>query len=134
MSSLIRALSWPLISSPLDEEKNNVKNVEGEVQNNLIKTSKNGVKKTTPTLTFQQLIAARNLICRRYYPESGWGYVIIFVGVIVNLLTHGLQLACFTFLIPAGIRFKINQIELNCLGEFNNISEVDKICGFWKLF
>lgn len=117
MSSLIRALSWPLIPSPLDEEKN-VKGVDGEVQNNFIKTTaKNGVKKTTPTLTFQQLIAARHLICRRYYPESGWGWLIILIGVIVNLLSHGLQLACFAFLIPAGNRFKVDQLEVNSLGK-----------------
>lgn len=115
MSSLIRALSWPLIASPVEDKAI----IEGEVENGLVKPSskaKNGVIKK-PAPTFQQLIAARHLICRRYYPESGWGWVIIMVGVLVNLLTHGLQLACFALLVPAGVRFHVDGMEVNCLGE-----------------
>lgn len=127
--SLIRALSWPLITSPVDEDK---QIVEGEAENGFVNpaagaasakksNTKNGaIKKPAPT--FQQLIAARHLICRRYYPESGWGWVIITVGVLVNLLTHGLQLASFAFLAPAGVRFKVNDMEVNCLGELNNMN------------
>lgn len=113
MASLIRALSWPLIStSPLEvmEKKCN--------GNHISVNGKNGAKHITPT--FQQLIAARRLICRRYYPEGGFGWVILFVGVVVNVLTHGLQLNAWSFLIPAGHRFKVTEIEVDCLGEFSS--------------
>ncbi|XP_049532358.1 monocarboxylate transporter 12-like isoform X2 [Anopheles darlingi] len=39
-------------------------------------------------------MAARRLLCRRYYPEGGWGWVVIVVGILVHTLTHGLQLSC----------------------------------------
>lgn len=112
MASLIRALSWPLIStSPLEATEKNC-----NLNHNLV-NGKNGTKlKHAPT--FQQLIAARRLICRRYYPEGNWGWVIIFVGVVVNVLTHGLQLSAFAFLIPAGARFKVSEVEVDCLGEW----------------
>ncbi|CRL04864.1 CLUMA_CG017917, isoform A [Clunio marinus] len=112
MASLIRAVSWPLIStSPLETEK--------DCAGNTLMNGKNG-SKHKHALTFQQLIAARRLICRRYYPEGSWGWVIVFVGVVVNILTHGLQLSAFTFLIPAGHRFKVNEVEVDCLGELKS--------------
>lgn len=107
MASLIRALSWPLITTtPLDvsSEKNSSR------AHNLV-NRKNG--KHAPT--FQQLIAARRLICRRYYPEGSFGYVILFVAFIVNTFTHGLQLSAYFFLMPSGKRFKVD--EVNCLGK-----------------
>lgn len=138
--SLIRALSWPLITSPVEEDK---QIVEGEAKNGSVNpaaaasakksNTKNGpIKKPAPT--FQQLIAARHLICRRYYPESGWGWVIITVGVLINLLTHGLQLASFAFLAPAGVRFKVNDMEVNCLGELNNMNSARELKWDFKLF
>lgn len=117
MASLIRALSWPLIStSPLESTE---KNCNGK--HNLV-NGKSGTKHHAPT--FQQLIAARRLICRRYYPEGGFGWIILFVGVIVNVLTHGLQLCATSFLMPAGIRFKVSSVEVDCLGESNFITEI----------
>lgn len=104
MASLIRALSWPLISTSPAET--NDKNCNG---NRKLANGKSGTKLAP---TFQQLIAARRLICRRYYPEGNWGWVIIFVGVVVNVLTHGLQLSAFSFLMPAGHRFKVTGVEV----------------------
>jgi hypothetical protein len=114
MASLIRALSWPLIStSPLEETE---KNCNG---NHNLPSGKNGTKpKHAPT--FQQLIAARRLICRRYYPEGGFGYVILFVGIVVNVFTHGLQLSAWSFLMAAAQRFKVSEVEVDCLGEWNS--------------
>uniref|UniRef100_A0A182VVA9 Monocarboxylate transporter n=1 Tax=Anopheles minimus TaxID=112268 RepID=A0A182VVA9_9DIPT len=98
MSSLIRALSWPLISqsqggggpggpggpgSPID-------GLDG-LGNGAGHCKKNGG--IPPSPTFQQLMAARRLLCRRYYPEGGWGWVVIVVGVLVHTMTHGLQLS-----------------------------------------
>jgi hypothetical protein len=105
MSSLIRALSWPLISpSIVTVEPNDVDN-DGAVivinhHTNFVK-KKNGL----PSPTFQQLLAARRLLCRHYYPEGGWGWIIVIVSLLVNILTHGLQLA-FGFLIhPIFIKY-----------------------------
>uniref|UniRef100_A0A182IMM6 Uncharacterized protein n=1 Tax=Anopheles atroparvus TaxID=41427 RepID=A0A182IMM6_ANOAO len=100
MSSLIRALSWPLISqsqggggggagagggpgSPMD-------GLDG-LANGAGHCKKNGG--IPPSPTFQQLMAARRLLCRRYYPEGGWGWVVIVVGILVHTMTHGLQLS-----------------------------------------
>ena len=106
MASLIRALSWPLITTtPLES---NEKHSNGSHN---LSNGKNG--KNTPT--FQQLMAARRLICRRYYPEAGFGWIVMFVGLIVNTFTHGLQLSAIFFLLPAVIRFKADEID--CLGK-----------------
>lgn len=94
MSSLIRAVSWPLISPNqtfIDQEKNGFHHpVKGPVP-------------TSPT--FQQLMAARRLLCRRYYPEGGWGWCIVIVGTAVNIITHGLQLSYGIHMNLTGRRF-----------------------------
>ena len=115
MASLIRALSWPLIStSPLET---NDKSCNGS--HNLT----SGKNKTKNAPTFQQLIAARRLICRRYYPEGNFGWVILIVGIIVNLISHGFQLSAPSFLMPAGQRFKVERLEVDCLGKWKFIIE-----------
>lgn len=120
MASLIRALSWPLISTSPAEATEKTCNGTHKLVN-----GKSGTKNTP---TFQQLIAARRLICRRYYPEGNWGWVIIFVGIVVNVLTHGLQLSAFSFLMPAGLRFKVSEVEVDCLGEW-----IHKLIGWWEV-
>lgn len=107
MASLIRALSWPLITTtPLD-----VSSEKNSTRTHNLSNGKNG--KNAPT--FQQLIAARRLICRRYYPESGFGWIILLVAFIVSTLTHGLQLSAYFFLMPSGERFKVDEVK--CLGK-----------------
>ena len=32
-------------------------------------------------------------IFQHYYPEGGWGFVVVIVAVIVQIITHGLQLS-----------------------------------------
>lgn len=63
MTSLIRALSWPLITpttscctGPIIIKKKNIRPTE----------TPNIIAPSSPT--FQQLIAARRLLCRHYYP------------------------------------------------------------------
>lgn len=122
MASLIRAVSWPLITTtPLES---NEKNSNGSHN---LSNGKHG--KHTPT--FQQLMAARRLICQRYYPEGSFGWIVMVVSLIVNLFTHGLQLSAIFFLMPAGIRFKVDEVD--CLGKCllmsvnydTNIFEID---------
>lgn len=36
---------------------------------------------------------SRATIWRHYYPEGGWGYVVVFCSCMVNVLVHGLQLS-----------------------------------------
>ncbi|QQP51525.1 Uncharacterized protein FKW44_012926, partial [Caligus rogercresseyi] len=38
-------------------------------------------------------------IRQHYYPEGGWGYVVLLVGTLVQMLSHGLQLSFGLFLI-----------------------------------
>jgi hypothetical protein len=107
MASLIRALSWPLITTTSTPVESNEKKPSG--------TNRNLSNGNGKHATFQQLIAARKFLLRRYYPEGSFGYVILFVGLIVNTLTHGLQLSAFFFLGPASSRFGADEVE--CLGK-----------------
>ena len=54
-------------------------------------------------------------IFRHYYPESGFGWIVLAVAFLVAIITHGFQLSAAFFLLPAQKRFKVNEVE--CLGE-----------------
>ncbi|EFN84990.1 hypothetical protein EAI_17331, partial [Harpegnathos saltator] len=43
---------------------------------------------------------------RHYYPEGGWGYVIVVITILVQLISHGLQLASGLLMNPAMTRFE----------------------------
>lgn len=124
MASLIRALSWPLITTtPLDVSSS-------EKSCNRTNNPSNG-KNGKHAPTFQQLIAARRLICRRYYPEGSFGYVVLFVAFIVNILTHGLQLSAYFFLMPSGKRFKVEEVK--CLGKCLLILKLIMTLECWEV-
>lgn len=42
---------------------------------------------------------------RHYYPEGGWGWVVIVCSVLVHILTLGLQLSCSQLVGPAQRKF-----------------------------
>jgi hypothetical protein len=42
---------------------------------------------------------------QHYYPEGGWGWVVVVVGVLVQLLSHGLHVACGVLLDEVVRRF-----------------------------
>ena len=44
-------------------------------------------------------------IRQHYYPEGGWGYVVVLVGFLVQAVAHGLQLAFGVLLIAVLRRF-----------------------------
>lgn len=87
MIPVIKSLSWPLLSTCTPA-------VESQFIHNPVKTSRanNDNINASQSPTFQQLMAARRLLCRHYYPETGWGWVIIVVGILVNTICHGLHL------------------------------------------
>lgn len=95
MSSLVRALSWPLLSqSPVGAGGACDGGSDGQAEQhgaaNGKRCKKNGMP---PSPTFQQLMAARRLLCRRYYPEGGWGWIVVVVGIMVHTMTHGIQMS-----------------------------------------
>lgn len=49
-------------------------------------------------------------IRQHYYPETGWGFVILIIGIIVQTLTHGLQMCVGILLLATKNVFKIDDI------------------------
>ncbi|KAJ3627507.1 hypothetical protein MTP99_014881 [Tenebrio molitor] len=83
MSSLSRAQSWPLLSgaAPVEEARQ------------------------AATRTSQ--IQARRLLCRHYYPEGGWGWIVAACAVLVHIVNHGFQLSCSQLVAPAAFKFHV---------------------------
>lgn len=52
---------------------------------------------------------------RHYYPEGGWGWVVLVCSVLVHVLTLGLQLSCSQLVVPANRKFQ--QTPVNTAGE-----------------
>lgn len=58
-------------------------------------------------MLFRVQIQARRFLCRHYYPEGGWGWVITVCALLVNLLNHGVQLSCSQLVHPAAFKFHV---------------------------
>ncbi|KAK6631715.1 hypothetical protein RUM43_013779 [Polyplax serrata] len=84
----LRARSWPLLLPPRDAKD---------------------PKRTE--IGSSPVAQVRRLLWRRYYPEGGWGYVVVICCVLVQVLNHGLQLAYGVFHGPLFAKFHagINQ-------------------------
>ncbi|KAJ3665851.1 hypothetical protein Zmor_001318 [Zophobas morio] len=82
-SSLSRAQSWPLLSgaAPVEDARQ------------------------AATRTSQ--IQARRLLCRHYYPEGGWGWIVATCAVLVHIVNHGFQLSCSQLVAPASFKFHV---------------------------
>lgn len=54
-----------------------------------------------------------------YYPEQSifWSYVIVFIGTMVQIFNHGLQLSFGIFLLNAKVFFKKSQEDLSSYGK-----------------
>lgn len=50
-------------------------------------------------------------LSRHYYPEGGWGWVVVCVSVCVHLLNHGLQLSWSMVVPECAHRFQASQTE-----------------------
>ncbi|KAG5875831.1 hypothetical protein JTB14_007253 [Gonioctena quinquepunctata] len=84
MSSLSRAQSWPLLSGAVP------------------------VEDARPAKSSQ--IQARRLLCRHYYPEGGWGWVVAVCALLVNVINHGVQLSCSQLVAPASFKFQVHPV------------------------
>ncbi|XP_044739850.1 monocarboxylate transporter 10-like [Chrysoperla carnea] len=69
-------------------------------------------------LTFKHAAhCTANTIRQHYYPEGGWGWIIVFVAMIVQILTHGLHLAWGVLLIETLKKFpKASYVDTGWLG------------------
>lgn len=105
--SISRARSWPLLDtagrgscasvddSYLKEKKNRQTEESNDGKNNVA---------AQPDGSTQ--VQARRLLCRHYYPEGGWGWVVTVVSTLVHLLGSGLQLSIpATIALPAKVKF-----------------------------
>lgn len=52
---------------------------------------------------------------RHYYPEGGWGWIVLICSVLVHVLTLGLQLSCSQLVGPANRKFQ--QTAVNTAGK-----------------
>ena len=68
----------------------------------------------------EEIVSARTVRKRRiagifqhYYPEGGWGYVVLICGFFVHLLTQGLQLSLVSLVLPlTSRRFHSSEVEM----------------------
>ena len=90
-------------------------------------SSENEPKTTTPVIQDEggssnsaaTVVSARTARKRRiagifqhYYPEGGWGYIVVICGFLSHFLAHGLQFG-FLILIPfASRRYQADQMEI----------------------
>ena len=49
-------------------------------------------------------------IRQHYYPEGGWGYVVLFCASLVNILAHGLQMSFSVILVAILARWRSQNI------------------------
>ncbi|VVC32197.1 Hypothetical protein CINCED_3A000011 [Cinara cedri] len=65
-----------------------------------------GVTGMTDTCPLAPLSARkRATLQRHYYPEAGWGWVIVATAIAVHVLNHGLQLSAAVTLGAAAVKF-----------------------------
>ncbi|KAJ8962358.1 hypothetical protein NQ318_018341 [Aromia moschata] len=48
---------------------------------------------------------------RHYYPEGGWGWVVVVCAVLVHVLNHGVQLSCSQLVFPGAEKFKVETVH-----------------------
>ena len=52
-----------------------------------------------------------SIVFRQYYPEGGWGCVIVLVGLLMTLLTAGFQMSFGVLLKPAVWKFRPSRLS-----------------------
>ncbi|KAL6264408.1 hypothetical protein P5V15_004517 [Pogonomyrmex californicus] len=106
--SLSRARSWPLLEtagkgSYTDSADNLSLKKNRPAKTNDVENKSNIAAVHSESSSQLQ---ARRLLCRHYYPEGGWGWIVTFVGTLVNILGPGLQFSIpATVALPAKVKF-----------------------------
>lgn len=119
--SISRALSWPLLGTITTDDKCNQEKKKNLLDEKITKEIIDDNDKKNVTIQKKKNISpqvqARKLLCRHYYPEGGWGWVIAVVGTLVHLLGSGVQLSVpATLTLPATIKF--HHQPLHTAGKF----------------
>ncbi|KAG5870948.1 hypothetical protein JTB14_027123 [Gonioctena quinquepunctata] len=75
-------------------------------------SSPNGAIKDTLLPPELPLDARKTTTLRRhYYPEGGWGWVVVVCAVLVHVLNHGVQLGCSQLVIPGAQKFNVETVH-----------------------
>lgn len=88
MSSILaKARSWPLIQQTIV--------CDNGTQTTVAESSPSPAAAAVapPVKAKKRPFPTSKLLQRHYYPEGGWGWVIIFCGTCIHVLNHGLQLS-----------------------------------------
>jgi len=84
---LSRAMSWPLLATPRPPQPPD----------------------SPPPLAAKApkrfVLRPAGRLWQHYYPEGGWGWVVVTVSVLVHILTHGLQLSFAVLITPLAAKF-----------------------------
>lgn len=56
-----------------------------------------------------------SIVFRQYYPEGGWGCVIVLVGLIMTIITSGTQMSFCVLVKPAVWKFQPSLLSIHCL-------------------
>lgn len=91
-SSLSRAQSWPLL-------------VQAAGGGGATSAGGGTTHKPPPPASPKAPVEPRRLLRRHYYPEGGWGWVVLIASTLVQILNHGLQLSAGVLLVPTAQRF-----------------------------
>nr|XP_022908580.1 uncharacterized protein LOC111419925 [Onthophagus taurus] len=63
---------------------------------------------------------------RHYYPEGGWGWVIVACSLLVHVLNHGIQVSCSQLVLPASTKFKTLPVHVaGLLIHFHSLTGVE---------
>ncbi|KAK7605244.1 hypothetical protein V9T40_007102 [Parthenolecanium corni] len=94
MSSILaKARSWPLIQQTIV--------CDTGTQTTVAEPSPSPVPAVVqPVKAKKHTFPTSKLLQRHYYPEGGWGWVIIFCGTCIHVLNHGFQLS---FSVESGV-------------------------------
>ena len=113
------------------------KNKQGDQEHHVCNNNHYGkveaIKKSAGPPSFTSFNSNASTIRQHYYPEGGWGWIVIFIGIVVQLLTHGIQMSYGVLILCARTFFKNDQIV--SLGKvFCHFSCMNKIenCGVIK--
>ncbi|KAF5301583.1 hypothetical protein FQR65_LT08888 [Abscondita terminalis] len=105
--------NWDLIYTETNGNQFSKKSIESNTTN--VKTRTSGVcnRHNECFLPDIPLDARKATTLRRhYYPEGGWGWVIITCTVLLNIINHGLQLSCSQLAPSAAEKFSVFPVDV----------------------